>query len=75
MRAIELDNRSRRFATRHFSKAVTLLLRAGKQLDAASRTAPDKYHTERLQFLAAGLRDVTLPLSKIASCLQKGGGR
>jgi len=49
--------------------------RTGKQLDAASRTAPDKYHADRLRFLATGVRDVTLPLCRIASHLQKRGVR
>jgi hypothetical protein len=58
LRPTELDNSSNRFATRHFSKAVVLLIRAGRQLDAASRTASDKYHADRLRFFAIGLRDV-----------------
>ena len=69
----ELESSSNRFATRHLSKAVVLLIRAGRQLDAASRTAPDKYNADRLRFFATGLRDVTLPLHRIASRLQKGG--
>jgi len=54
---------------------VTLLFRAGKQLDEASRTAPDKYHAARLRFLPTGVQDVTLPLCRIASHLQKRGVR
>jgi hypothetical protein len=68
-----LHNTSNRIASRRLSKAVTLLFRAGKQLDAASRTAPDKYHADRLRFFATGLRDVSLPLYRIASRLEKGG--
>jgi len=70
-----LHNSSNRIASRRLSKAVTLLFRAGKQLDAASRTAPDKYHADRLRFLATGVRDVTLPLCRIASHLEKRGVR
>jgi hypothetical protein len=69
----ELHTSSDRLATRRLSKAVTLLFRAGKQLEAASRMSADRYHSDRLQFFATGLRDVTLPLHRIASRLQKGG--
>lgn len=75
MKPTALDNNSARFATRRLSKAVTLLFRAGKQLEAASRAAPDKYSADRLRFFATGLRDVTLPLHQIASRLEKGGER
>jgi hypothetical protein len=68
-----LQNTSARIASRRLSQAVTFLFRAGKQLDAASRTAPDKYNADRLRLFATGLRDVTLPLHRIASRLQKGG--
>jgi hypothetical protein len=68
-----LHARSNRIASRRLCKAVTLLFRAGKQLDAASRTAPDKFNADRLRFFATGLRDVTIPLHRIASQLQKGG--
>jgi hypothetical protein len=68
-----LDTTSNRVASRRLSKAVTLLFRAGKQLEAASRTAPDKYHADHLRFIATGLRGVTLPLYRIASRLEKGG--
>ena len=73
LKPIELDNSSTRFASRRLSKAVTLLHSAGRQLDAASRAAPDKYHPDRLRFFATGLRDVTLPLYRIASRLEKAG--
>ena len=63
---------STRIASRRLTRAVTLLFRAGKQLDAASRIAPDRYDADRLRFFATGVRDVTLPLSKIASCLERG---
>jgi len=66
---------SDRTASRRLTRAVTLLGRAGRQLDAASRLAPDNYHADRLRFLATGLRDLSLPLSRIASCLEKGGAR
>jgi len=39
----------------------------------ASQHAPDKYNADRLRFFARGLRDVSVPLSNIASRLEKGG--
>jgi len=66
-----LNLTSPRIASRRLTRAVTLLSRAGRQLDAASRLAPDKYHADRLRFLATGLRDLSLPLVRIASRLEK----
>ncbi len=65
---------SHRIASRHVARAIILCCRAGKQLQAASQTTPDKYSCDRLRFLATGLRELTLPLSKIASCFEKGEG-
>lgn len=73
MNQLHYEPPNNRAASRRLAKAVTLLLRAGKQLDAASRTAPDKYNADRLRFFATGLRDVSLPLYRIASRLEKGG--
>ena len=66
---------SRRLASRRLTRAITFLTRAGRQLENASRIAPDKYNRDRLQFLAIGLRNLSVPLSKIASLLQHGGVR
>jgi hypothetical protein len=65
---------SRRIASRHVAKAIILCCRAGEQLQAASQTTPDKYSCDRLRFLATGLRELALPLSRIASCFEKGEG-
>ena len=62
-----------RIASRRLSRAVTVITRAGRQLEQASRIAPDRYNADRLHFLATGLRDLSLPLTRIASRLQKGG--
>ena len=67
-----VNNKCTRVASRRLLRAVTLLFRAGKQLDAASRTAPDRYNADRLKCLASGLREVTLPLHRIASRFEKG---
>ena len=70
-----VHNKCSRLASRGVSKAVTLLFRAGKELEAASRNAPDRYNADRLKFLALGVREVTLPLHRLASHLEKGGLR
>ena len=67
-----LERNSQRVASRRLARAVTLLSRASRQLDSASRFAPDQYNTDRLRFLAVGLRDLSIPLCKIASRLEKG---
>ncbi len=63
---------SHRIASRRVTRAVSLLARAGRQLDSAGRLAPDQYQRDRLKVVASGLRDLSLPLSRIASRLEKG---
>jgi hypothetical protein len=63
---------SHRIASRRLIRAVTLLCRAGRQLAEASRIAPDPYNRERLHYFATGIRDLSLPLSRIASRLERG---
>ena len=67
------NSNSPRAASRRLARAVTLLNLAGRQLDRASHTAPDRFHRDRLRFFATGLRDLSLPLSRIASRMEKGG--
>jgi hypothetical protein len=69
----DYQSHSHRIASRRLTRAITLLTRAGRQLDNASRLAPDKYNADRLRFFAIGIRDLSLPLSRIASRLEKGG--
>lgn len=64
---------SPRLASRRLARAITLLHRAGRQLDTASQSAPDHYHRDRLHCLVLGLREIALPLSRIATHLEKGG--
>ena len=71
MNPTQYEATSARSASRRLARAIALLSRAGKQLDEASRTAPDRYHANRLRFVATGLRNVTIPLYRI---LEKGGG-
>jgi hypothetical protein len=65
---------SHRNASRRVARAVILLSRAGEQLQAASQTTPDRYSCDRLRFLATGIRELSIPLSKIATCFEKGEG-
>jgi hypothetical protein len=64
---------SDRLASRHLTRALTLLNRAGRQLDGASNAAPDRFHRDRLRYFATGLRELSLPLWRVASILEKGG--
>jgi hypothetical protein len=68
-----VHNNSSRHASRRLERAVILLNRAGRQLDGASHVAPDRFQRDRLYSLATGLREFTLPLSRLASYLQRGG--
>jgi hypothetical protein len=70
-----LDTTSTRTASRRLTRAVSLLARAGRQLYCASQAAPDRFHRDRLHFFADGLRELSLPLSRIASRLERGGDR
>jgi hypothetical protein len=63
---------SARIASRRLNRAVSLLCRAGQQLDDAASLAPDKFHRNRLYVFASGLRDLAIPLARIASHLQRG---
>lgn len=67
-----LNVTSNRTASRRLTRALTLLNRAGRQLDGASHAAPDRFQRDRLRFFATGLRELSLPLSRVASILEKG---
>lgn len=75
MTANQLHPSSRRIASRRVLRAVTLLNRAGRQLDSASKAAPDRHNRERLLFFVTGFRDLANTFSKIASQLERGGIR
>jgi len=66
---------SHRLASRRLTRAVTLVVRAGRQLDSASDAAPDRYNRDRLRLLATGLRSLSIPMSKIATHLERGGAQ
>jgi hypothetical protein len=69
----KFEHTSNRTASRKLVRAVTFLTLAGQQLSAASQSAPDRYHRYKFHRLALGLRDFSLPLSRIASLLERGG--
>src|SRR5215469_11136886 len=69
----DYSSTSPHLASRRVTRAVTLIADAGRQLHSASRAAPNHFHRDRLHFIADGLRRLSLPLSRIASRLEKGG--
>ena len=66
---------SRRIASRRVLRAVVLLTRASRQLDSASKAAPDRHNRDRLRFFVAGFRDLASSFSRIASQLERGEAR
>jgi hypothetical protein len=71
----KVEHASNRTASRKVLRAVTLLTLAGEQLSAAGQSSPDRYHRNRFHNLARGLKELSLPLSRLASILERGGGR
>ena len=39
---------------------------------SASQAAPDRYHQDHLRFIANGLRELSIPLTRIVSRLERG---
>ena len=74
-RMSRVEHISNRAASRILARAVILLTRAGEQLSAASHLSPDRYHRNKFHRLALGLREFSLPLSRAASLLERGGDR
>lgn len=70
---IPLHITSNRVASRRLMRALILLNRAGRQLDFASQATPDRFHRDRLHSFAEGLRELSIPLSRLASRFEKGG--
>jgi len=62
-----------RRASRQLGRALTLLHRASRQLEAASHSAPDRYNRDHLFNLSVGLREICTPLYRAASRLEKDG--
>jgi hypothetical protein len=71
----KVEHTSNRTASRKLVRAVTFLTLAGQQLNAASHASSDRYHRNKFHRLALGLREFSLPLSRLASLLERGGDR
>jgi hypothetical protein len=52
-------------------RALTLLFRACKEISSAIRVAPDEYHRQCLHCLAAEVKDLSLPLARVAARIAK----
>jgi hypothetical protein len=63
---------SRRTASRRVQRCINLLTHASAELHRASSAANDTYSRDRLRYLANGLRDIGVPLSRIASHFERG---
>ena len=70
-----VEHTSNRTASRKLVRAVTFLTLAGRALSAAGQVSTDRYHRNKFHRLAIGLRELSLPLSRIASLLERGGDR
>lgn len=68
----ELERNSHRISSRRLARALVFLHRAERQMASASQAAPDRYHRDRLRFIADGLRQLSLPLTKVVSRLERG---
>ena len=69
----QVDHNSNRAASRRLGRVFFLLRSAGEQLTAASHASPDRHHRKQLHNLAVELRELSVPLSRIASHLERGG--
>ena len=73
MYSADYRSHTQHVASHRLTRALTLPLRTGKQLDAASPSAPDNYNADQIRVLADGLRDLSRPLSRMASSVEKDG--
>lgn len=71
----QISHRSNRAASVRVARVAYFLHQAAKQLSAASHSAPDRYHQQRLLRLLADLRELSLPLAGLVSSLGRGGER
>lgn len=69
----KVEHTSNRTASRKLVRAVTFLTLAGQALNAAGQVSKDHYHRKKFHRLAVGLREFSLPLSRIATLLERGG--
>ena len=67
-----LERLSPRIASRRLQRSISLLTYASTELYRAGQAAGDSYTRNRLRVFADGLRSVSIPLSRIASHLERG---
>lgn len=72
---MSLDPKFNRAASLHITRAASHLNQAGRQLAAATQTAPDRYHQQRLRRLLADLHELSKPVAGLAHSLERGGDR
>lgn len=65
----EYSPKSNRIASRRLERALTLLSRAGRQFEAASEAAINKYDRDHFLSLALGVRELCVPIFRTASRL------
>jgi hypothetical protein len=63
---------SDRIASRKLARSLRYLHWAEQQMTSASNSALNRYHRNHLRSLADGLRDLSLPLMRIVSRLERG---
>lgn len=68
----QLNSTSHRIASRRLHRALILLHRASRYIEAASQSA-DRHHKDELLEFALGLREICIPLFRVAARLEKGG--
>jgi len=68
----KVEHTANRTASRKLLRAVTHLNLAGQQLSAAGQSSPDRHHRDKFHRMALGLRELSLPLSHLASLLERG---
>jgi hypothetical protein len=68
----KLEPNFHRISSRRLARALVLLYRAERQMARDSQAAPDRYHRNHLHCIASSLRDLSIPLMRIVSRLERG---
>jgi hypothetical protein len=69
---VRVFHKFNRSASVRLARAVSRLQRAGKELLAATRATPDRYHQEQLRDLVTEVRTLSNPLAGIVTSLERG---
>jgi hypothetical protein len=62
---------SRRVASRKLARSLAYLHSAERQMASASQAEPNRYHQDRLRFITDGLSELSIPLTRIVSRLER----